>query len=205
MATLVRIGFLCLLVFHSALAQTTVTCTTNYYTVTGATIREIHESFRQSRPWRAKSSLDALTVWTVNWRFSVASSGSACRVSTFSTATTITITLPRWIAPTNAGDFVKTEWQRYIKALGEHEYGHAQFGLIAAAEVQKQLKTAGEDPNCESLKQRLNSLCQNVVKAYKQQDDAYDQRTEHGATQGARLGRGGRAPPGAPDLKRGIR
>jgi predicted secreted Zn-dependent protease len=196
MATLVRIGFLCLTLFltHVASAQTTVTCTTNYYTVRGATIREIHESFRQARPWKTKSTLDAQTVWTVNWRFTVASSSSACRVTTFSTTTTITITLPLWTAPTNATDFVKTEWQRYFKALSQHEQGHVQFGLAAAAEIQKQMKSIGEDPSCENLKQRLNSLGHNVVKSYKQQDDAYDQRTEHGATQGARLGRGPRPP-----------
>jgi predicted secreted Zn-dependent protease len=191
MSSVGKATLLCLAVFMPLrVSAQTFLCTTNYYMVTGATIREIHESLRQARPGNLKSTVDGLTVWNVNWRFTLANSGSACRIATFSTTTTITITLPRWIMPTNATDPVKAEWQRYFKALSEHEYGHAQFGLIAGAEIQKRAREAGEDTNCESLKQRINALCEATIKTYKERDGAYDQRTEHGATQGARLGRG---------------
>lgn len=171
------------------LAAQHVSCKTNYYTVTGATLQEIHQSFRQARPWRATGGHDGFTVWNVNWRFSTAHNGSACRVSTFSTATTINITLPRWAAATNTAESVRAEWDRYIQALGKHEYGHAQFALAAAAEIQKRVKEVSQDPSCDSLKQRINSLCDGIVQKYKQMDAAYDQRTEHGIKEGARLGR----------------
>jgi len=199
MSNVGKATLLCLAVFMSLrVSGQTTFCTTNYYTVTGATIREIHESLRQARPGKTKSTLDGLTVWNVNWRFTLANSGSACKIATFSTTTTITITLPRWMMPTNATGPVKVEWQRYFKALSEHEYGHAQFGLMAGAEVQKRIRETGEDSNCESLKQRVNELCKATIKTYKEQDGAYDQRTEHGATQGARLGRGGLRERSAP-------
>ena len=169
-----------------------VVCTTNYYSVTGATLREIHQSFRDARPWKARFSLDAFTVWNVTWRFTGTHNGSACRVASFSTTASITITLPRWVAPTNASETVKTEWHRYLQALGQHEYGHAQFALATTGDMQKRIKEAGEDANCEALKQRVNALCQGIVQTHKQMDAAYDQRTDHGATQGARLRRSGR-------------
>lgn len=167
-----------------------VSCRTNYYAVKGESLREIHQSLRQGRPWKA--SHDGFTMWSVSWRFSTTLSRSVCRMSTFGTTAAITITLPRWVASTNTSDVLKTEWERYIKALGQHEYGHAQFALAAAGEMHKRIKEAGEDANCESLKQRINGLCESIVQRYKGMDETYDQRTEHGATQGARLGRGGR-------------
>lgn len=167
---------------------------TNYYAVTGATVREIHHSLRESRPWKREGGHDASTIWKVTWRFNTTYNGSVCRVAGFSTTASITITLPRWAAPTNAADTVKAEWDRYIKALGQHEFGHAQFALLAAAEMQKRVKELGSDASCDSLKQRINGLCDAIVQSHKQLELAYDQRTEHGATQGARLGRNMFAP-----------
>jgi predicted secreted Zn-dependent protease len=187
---MVKLQLLLFLVLATSdLAGQHVSCRTNYYTLTGSTLREIHQSFRQARPWRATGGHDGFTVWSVTWRFGTTYNGSVCRVTTFSTTTTIAITLPRWVAPTNADVSLKAEWDRYIQALGKHEYGHAQVALAAAAEIQKRAKEVPEDASCESLKQRVHSTCDSVVQKYKQMDDAYDQRTDHGRNDGARLGR----------------
>ena len=172
----------------SALAQQTM-ITTNYYVVSGSTLREIQASMAGARPDKARSSHDGLTAWQVDWNFSTVTTGSGCRLSTFNTSAKITITLPHWVGSTNASQELKMEWQRYLRALAQHEYGHAQNGLAAAREVHDRLRQAGEDSNCEALRQRLNLLCQNIVSKHKEADQAYDQRTRHGATEGARLGR----------------
>ena len=59
---------LALLVFLPSLvhAQSSVVWKTNYYAVGGATLREIHESFRQARPWKSKSSYDGQTDWRIS-------------------------------------------------------------------------------------------------------------------------------------------
>ncbi|HKQ37713.1 MAG TPA: DUF922 domain-containing protein [Verrucomicrobiae bacterium] len=172
-----------------------VSCRTNYYPVTGSDLREIHQSFRMARPWRETSGHDGFTVWNVNWRFNTFYNGSVCRVSGFSTTTTIAITLPRWVMPTNATDSLKAEWTRYIKALGQHEYGHAQLALAAAGEIQKQIRGVGDDSSCDSLKQRVGSLCEGIIRKYKDFDAAYDERTNHGLNDGALLGRRERPRP----------
>ena|SRR5688572_2323957 len=172
-------------------------CTTNYYSVTGATLREISQSLAAARPSRTKSNHDGYTVWNVTWRFSTLPVANGCRLSTFTTSTTISITLPRWVAPTNASDTVKADWQRYIHVLGQHEYRHAQFGLAAAGEIQRRIKEVGDEPNCDNLRQRVQALCQSIVQTHKQLDDAYDARTQHGATEGVRL-----RPERSPDQRR---
>jgi predicted secreted Zn-dependent protease len=179
--------FLFLALAASALAQGSVSWTTNYYSVAGATLREIHASFRSNRPWRGTAQHDGYTRWQVDWTFGVREIDNKCRLTSLNTRTTIAITLPLWIAPTNATDEVRQAWQRYITALGQHEAGHGQMALAAAAEMHKRVKESGEDANCDALRQKINSLGQTIIEQYRARDQQYDERTRHGATQGAVL------------------
>jgi predicted secreted Zn-dependent protease len=174
----------------AVVAQNTVQWTTNYYYVTGATVGEIHQSFSRNRPWKEKSTLDGLTEWRVQWRYQFTFSAGECRISSFSTATTITLTVPRWIRPTNASLETITNWVRYITALERHEATHAQHGLAAAAEQQRRIPQLASDANCAALKKRIDDLAQQIMDDYRRRDREYDERTEHGAKEGAVL-RGG--------------
>lgn len=168
-------------------AQTALQWTTNYYSVTGATLGEIRQSIRQSRPWKDRLAVDGFTDWRVNWRFSVMPIAGGCRCSSFSTQTTIVTTLPLWTPPTNALDSVIRTWTNYIVALGRHEAGHAQMALAAGAELHRRARELGAGTDCDSLKATLTGLGEKVVAEYRQQDKEYDERTRHGATQGATL------------------
>ncbi len=175
-------------------AQNSIRWTTNYYAVTGATLPQLRESIRQNRPWKEIIDVDGMTDWRVTWQFSVTPTEGGCRCNAYSTQTAIVIVLPRWTAPTNAPEAVRTIWQNYALALGQHEAGHGAIALAAAAEMHRRVKEAGEGPDCASLKQRLNTLSQQVTDDYRRRDRDYDERTRHGATQGAFLP--GRMPRG---------
>ena len=166
--------------------QDTVMWTTNSYAVTGSTLGEIHQSLRQARVTRNNTKWDALTEWTISWRFSLNDSAGACRVATSSIKTTITLTLPRWTAPTNATTATRDEWRRYVAALAQHELGHAQLAQRAAAGVRKKINEP-PDVSCAELKNQLNTDCNQVVENFKKRDQEYDERTRHGETQGAAL------------------
>ena len=171
----------------TAMGQNSVQWSTNYYPVTGATVPEIRQSINEARPWKDRQGTDGMTTWRVNWRFTVNSSANGCYCNTFTTITTIAITLPKWTAPTNAPEPVKAIWTRYIAALGQHEAGHAQIGLGAAAELQRKSREFGTMADCESLKARINITCVQVVQDFRRQDKEYDERTRHGTTEGAFL------------------
>jgi predicted secreted Zn-dependent protease len=174
-------------------AQNSVRWTTNYYTVTGATVPEIRQSMRQNRPWKERLDLDGMTDWKVAWHFGVTATANGCRCSSFGTQTTITVTMPRWFPPTNAPDTVKQIWQKYAVALAQHEAGHGAIALAAAAEVQRRIQAIGESADCASLRQQINALGHQVVEDHRKRDQEYDASTRHGATQGASLpGRGRR-------------
>jgi len=168
-------------------AQHSAQWTTNYYTITGASLAEIRQSLRQSRPWKDKLSAEGFTAWRVGWRFAVTPSADGCRCSSFATQTIITTTLPRWIAPTNAPPEVGRAWATYLASLGRHEAGHAQFAFAAAADITKRVGQIGEQPACDSLKKTIDALAGQIVEEYRQREKEYDQRTKHGATQGVFL------------------
>jgi len=180
------------LVAFPADAQSLVQWTTNYYSVTGATLPEIHRSLRQQRPWKERQPVDGWTEWRVEWRFSVAPGEGGCRLAGLGTKTIIQTTLPRWVAPTNAAPGLQNAWSNYVSALALHESGHAAVAFGAAAEIQKRLKAAPAGADCSTLTQTINNLGEQVLAEYRQRDKEYDERTQRGATQGASLPSGRR-------------
>ena len=161
---------------------------TNYYSVTGATLSELHRSLDQNRPAKdSTNNIHGWTDWRINWRYKFQETDDGCRLENFSTKTVITITLPRWIPPTNATRMLRDTWVKYINALQQHEFGHGRVALAAATELHKRIKAISQEPACESLKEKIDNMCQRVLDEYKTRDKQYDERTNHGATQGARL------------------
>jgi len=188
------LGMVLLLGLPSVLtAQNSVSWKTNYYNVGGATFQAIRQSLNYMHPWKGQSSMDGLTDWRIEWHYTVQAASDGCRCASFTTRTTITITLPRWIAPAEATPEVRTAWTNYITALGKHELGHAQLALAAAAEQQRQVGALGAQPNCPAMNNKINETARKVLEEFRAKDRDYDRTTEHGAKQGAVLpGRGPR-------------
>jgi predicted secreted Zn-dependent protease len=167
-----------------ARGQSTFVWTTNYYVVTGSNLREIRESLNLARPPKISPPMTALTEWRMSWRFAVVPSTSGCRCASFSTRLVITNTLPRWTPPTNATPELKAAWQRLFRNLARHEAGHSQIALAALAETHKRVKELPDDPDCEGVRSKVNALIRSVIEDYRQLDEDYDRRTEHGTKQG---------------------
>ena len=177
----------------SAPAQS-VLWTTNYYSVTGATPAEIRRSLAQARPWR--NALDAYTSWHIDSRFQVAASPEGCRCVSFTNTIRIATTAPRWLRPTNATPGTVQSWVRYSQALWKHESGHAQLALAAAAEQHQRVKRLGAEPDCHSLRNRINKVAQEVLGEYRRREQEHDKQTDHGRKEGAVLR--GSGPPESP-------
>src|SRR5258706_11700074 len=96
-------------------AEDSVIAQTNYYTVSGSTARELREEIERKRPWKPPG--DGLTFWKIDWSFRTMASDSDCRLRSLEVKTRVTVTLPRWITPTDADDLLKERWNRYMKGL----------------------------------------------------------------------------------------
>src|SRR5688572_5765820 len=176
------------------LAQSNVVRKTNYYAMTGSSMRDIQQSLRQTRPWKDKSAHDGSTEWRIQWNAFVGRNGDLCYCSSFATTTIIMITLPRWIPPTNTPPTVRATWARYLAALEQHEAGHADIALAATAEMHKRIKEIGGESDCDALRTKVKNECQAILDSHRAREKEYDEQTRHGVTQGATLR--GRFPGG---------
>jgi predicted secreted Zn-dependent protease len=171
----------------SAFAADSVLVQTNCYRVTGQTVREIRRSINAARPWKGHTT-DALTKWQVTWSYTTRASGDGVELLALQTKTTIVITLPRWQPAEPVTDAALwEEWNGYLRALLIHEDGHKQIGLAAAVEVRQHIRAAGRSNTHAQLGAEINRVGQAVLTDFRKRDLAYDQKTQHGLTQGARF------------------
>lgn len=171
----------------AAQAQSVVRWTTNYYRVTGLSAREIRQSIDQARPWRPRNEFDAMTSWTVTWSFSVTPSGEGCQVGAVRTVATIATTMPMLVPATNRPVELWQRWARYYAALARHEAEHASIAKAAAAEIQARLSAGGGGGDCATVRRELQAVAESILDRHRREDQAMDQRTRHGAGDGARF------------------
>ncbi|HAM70495.1 MAG TPA: hypothetical protein DCM86_02510 [Verrucomicrobiales bacterium] len=172
----------------SGAAESTVQRSTNYYTVTGASLPAIEASLQRSRPFVEMGPSHAYTTWNIRWNFQTESSSNGCLCSGFSTETRIRITLPYWQPSTNSRSWLPSAWNDYFQALRLHEAHHAELAEEAATEIHRRVSALGGSGDCDSLKRQINTTGEAVLEEYRQKQKAYDVETRHGATQGAVLG-----------------
>lgn len=171
----------------SLAAQDSLTVTTNHYFVTGSSLHEIRRSIDRLRPGGVNGGHDGLTMWKLGWNVRVGSVAGESQVTSFTTSTAITITLPSWRAPTNVAPSVVQAWVSYYSALQKHEWAHATNGMMAAAELRKRVAEIGADSSHVRLQQRVQAVADAVIAEYKQRDVDYDRQTDHGRREGASL------------------
>src|SRR6266481_410974 len=165
----------------AAMAEDTMTVTTNYYTVEGTSVRELRAALDQSRSLKGRSPSDARTAWDIRWSFQTISSETECRLRSVEIRTTITITLPRWVPSSNAAPDLQQRWQNYLKALLKHEDGHRVLAQLAAAEVGKQVRSIKGAPSCDALGESIKTKANATIAEYREKEAQYDRKTEHGA------------------------
>lgn len=171
----------------AACGQDVVQVKTNYYSVAGASARDIRVGINQARPWKDRGPGDGWTDWDIHWSFRSASSSAGCRLRSFETKTTITITLPKWVPASEAPPELAQRWDEYIKALQKHEEGHRALAQMAAAEMRKRVQAVKEAPTCDALAESIKKTANGTLLEYREKEAQYDRKTENGAIQGARF------------------
>jgi predicted secreted Zn-dependent protease len=126
----------------------------------------------------------AHTDWHIDWHFETMSAGGdRCRISSVATSLKITMTMPQI---TDASPEVQAKFDAYLPKLRMHEDGHADNGRHAAASIDAAIAAIQNKP-CDTIVQDANDAADAILQAAQQADVDYDDRTEHGRTQGAWL------------------
>lgn len=166
-------------------SQDSVRWATNYYAVAGATPSEVRMAMNRARPWR--ENIDAMTAWRVEWKYATVKGPAGCRPESITTSTTITMTLPRYVPPTNAEPAIKERGARYFGALVRHELQHGANGLAAAGAVRDRIVATGNRSDCGALDRDVTAGVNATLATHRAKDRELDERTRHGATEGAQF------------------
>ena len=161
--------------------QDQLTIRTNYYYATGTSPRQIRESMAKAKP--ARLAHDAQTDWHVDWKFTSVGGNANCAIETLTLRTAITITLPRWMAPSNAPPELIAKWKDYMAALEKHEMWHRRMAEQAANRIRAELPRL-QGP-CATFLKTANASANAILTDCKRREADYDLKTEHGLTDGA--------------------
>ncbi len=185
-STSLVLAFICL---PQAFAEPEVIVQQTHYPVVGTTTAQIRQSLDRNTPVRQNGKpFDAYTKWDVDWRLQWAHDGKGtCRVTEVTTVVRIRQTFPRLETAGDVAPQLAERWERYMRALVEHEAGHAAVGLEAAREIEQQLAQLGDRPSCDRLETGANVLAREIIARHALLEAQYDAASNYGERDGARF------------------
>lgn len=154
----------------------------NRYPVTGRDYASLVRSLSANGP----KGFHGVANWDISYQYTTVPSGSMCRFDSVRLSVKGEILMPKWTDEAAAPPPLRQRWQDYYAALQQHEEGHVQHGNELAALVQEKFLGYG-DMACGQAKAIAQSEFDRLYNNLKNRDKEYDQRTQHGATQGARF------------------
>jgi predicted secreted Zn-dependent protease len=157
---------------------------TDYYEISGDTAEALLASMRANQPFTNY----AATEWRVSWKYDCLLKPNECILRSFKVQVRVRFILPHWIDSQRADLALQEEWKRYFGALQIHESGHAGFGIEAGKEMVRLVNSREwRVADRKELKARIDEECEKTLQDFRAQEVAYDKKTDHGRTQGARL------------------
>jgi predicted secreted Zn-dependent protease len=160
-----------------------------YYVVDAVKVRDLRQQLRERRLALGDGTESpGRTTQRLETQFELIPLPTGCRMVNLTLTLEVTIYLPSWQPP--EGRFPKAlgeRWDAMLAALTRHEEGHRDNALWAARGLHRQLLALGEDLNCLELQRAAQRERFKAEVRYRQRDQAYDRRTDHGVRQGSVL------------------
>jgi predicted secreted Zn-dependent protease len=158
-----------------------------FYTIMGSTTRELRGQLDRLRDVNDNRPVAASTDWYVTWRYDYRTSAHGCAITAPVVSTRVEFTMPRWEPPETVDQDDVREWIRYLAALWRHERGHMRNGLDAANRIDDLLRGLAATSSCDELEAKADAAGEAMLDRFRERDRAYDEATDHGGTEGARL------------------
>lgn len=125
------------------------------------------------------------TRWNVRWNYRWWREASGrCRITEVTTRLTTEVQLPELRGATPAQ---QASFDRYLRALSQHEQGHVQLGRDAAQAIDQGIARLPPAADCPTLERQADALGRRLLQEHVERERQYDRDTGHGAAQGARL------------------
>lgn len=158
------------------------------YLVEGDSAEAIRSSLDRLGPFQPSTGrrVDALTRWSLQWRFESRGGFNTCEVARTWTTLQVTMLLPVHGHTSKLPEGLQKEWTNYLQRLAQHEEGHVRIPTDAAREIETALNRLRR-PDCPSLEQEANRVANEILLRARATDQSYDTQTDYGRSQGARF------------------
>ena len=141
--------------------------TVQFYDIAGSTEQELRRQMTTIGP----NGYDAYTKWYIRWNWP-GKGEKNCRLNEAEVSYEITVTFPRWIPTADATPELVTKWNRYLRALADHEKHHVDNVVTRFPAVGAAIKGA----TCLTAE----AAAQAALEPIRQFDSQYDLYTNHG-------------------------
>ena len=163
-----------------------VKTTYEYYDIGGKSAPDIRKKLNhRGIRWTDGKVYDAVTKWHVRWNYRYERVDGRCQITSVTTHVDVVIKMPRWTGQNEADEALKDRWDNYFRALHGHELGHRNFGIKAAAEIEREISELDPSLDCAELGAAANAIGHRILDKYRRLEIAYDRETRHGYTEGA--------------------
>jgi predicted secreted Zn-dependent protease len=157
-----------------------------YYEVKGGSEAELRcDMNSNSCRWDDGKKYDSVTTWHIKWDYDYERTAQSCSATTFKATVDVTFRYPKWARADGAPLPLAAKWDSYMKKLTEHENGHRDLAVRAAAELSRSVADLPPSSSCAELDRQVRELCRVRMKKLNDDEKAYDTITHHGLTQGA--------------------
>jgi predicted secreted Zn-dependent protease len=153
------------------------------YQVTGGSSHEIWNDIHK----KAAHGWAGYTHTNFHWTYKSATRGGHCQIDSYSITVSATTSLPKWKQGEGAPADLQARVARFENALALHEEGHKANAVRIANDLSAQFAAVPPQGDCAALDRLLREKSGLATSALQKEDVAYDERTNHGETQGAFL------------------
>lgn len=156
---------------------------TNYYSIFANNGVELDAQLSL----KSRNGFHADTKWSIQPRYRFKKENGSCFVSDSNVTLTVTYTMPEWMNKAEAPTELQTKWNTWYSNLLSHEKTHGFNGRQAYSDIKHGIYILNRARTCSQLTDDLRNMIDNALFKYSQEDKLYDQRTRHGATEGATI------------------
>lgn len=155
------------------------------YAVSGCNAEDISSSLRRSTNQSSAGRYEVgVTTSTTRYSYRYEESGGQCRLKGASIAADITVTMPELPNQQGINGDTLARWQSFTSALRLHEQGHVDIILKSAGVIKATFESQTQQMPCALLETTLKGAVQRETDVANAANEAYDNTTNHGVSQG---------------------
>ena len=143
-----------------------------YYKINGSTETDLAKEIQSKGP----EGYAGYTNWYIRWGWP-GFDREECDLTKAWITAKVSLTMPSWVPPADAPEDLIQNWNRFSQALNVHEQGHVNNVVKALPLLQKAIQNS----DCITA----DSAANQVLDKLRGWDVQFDDKTDHGRTQGA--------------------